>query len=98
MPEGFPGLQAERTQLSWERTAFGFMAVGAIVLLRHTGPLAEGRAFVAAASLLLAMTVLGIANVRRRRMRESPRAAVLQVGLGTVLLAVAIVVMLLWFG
>ena len=38
-----PGLQGERTELSWERTAIGFLAIAAVVLFRHHGPLAEGR-------------------------------------------------------
>ncbi|HYO03823.1 MAG TPA: DUF202 domain-containing protein [Mycobacterium sp.] len=97
-PQGVPGLQAERTQLSWERTAVGFMAVGAIVLFRHNGPLAEGRLIVAAASLLIAIAVFGIARSRGRRMMVDPQKAVLLVGLGTVTLAIIIVGMLLWFG
>ncbi len=32
-PPEKPGLQAERTQLSWERSAFGFLVAGAIHLL-----------------------------------------------------------------
>lgn len=96
-PRGDSGLQAERTQLSWERTAFGFIAVSAILLFRHSGPLAVGRVILAVASLLIAVAVLGIAHARRHRMTTSPRAAVLQLGLSTVILAIAIGVMLVWF-
>jgi uncharacterized membrane protein YidH (DUF202 family) len=91
-----PGLQAERTQLSWERTAIGFLAVGAIVLFRHDGPLATGRTVVAVATLLIALTVFGIA--RTRRMRDCARTEVLLVGLSTVALAVVLAAMVLWFG
>jgi putative membrane protein len=93
-----PGLQAERTQLSWERTAIGFLAIGAIVLFRHDGPLAPGRTIVAVATLLIALTVFGIARNRTRRMMDCARTEVLLVGLSTVVLAIVVVTMVLWFG
>jgi putative membrane protein len=93
-----PGLQAERTQLSWERTAIGFLAIGAIVLFRHDGPLAAGRTIVAVATLLIALTVFGIARTRTRRARDCARTEVLLVGLSTVALAIVVVAMVLWFG
>ena len=97
-----PGLQAERTELSWERTAIGFLVISAVVLFRHTGPLAEGRAAVAIGSILLALLVLLIAHMRGRGFSQSarggrpriatPTAAVYVVGWSTAGLAALIVV------
>ena len=39
------GLQRERTQLGWERTAFSFMAVGILLGFRSREALAPGHAF-----------------------------------------------------
>ena len=67
-----PGLFAERTQLAWERTAIGFLAVGALVLLPHRGPLTADRAVVAAASVLVAFIVFGSGAVGAGRSTRSP--------------------------
>jgi putative membrane protein len=66
-PAEKPGLQVERTALSWERSAFGLLAAGAILLLRPGGPLAVGRVLLAAVAVLLAVLVLGLGRRRRRR-------------------------------
>jgi putative membrane protein len=68
-PQDKPGLQAERTELSWERSAIGLLASSAIVLFRQTGPLALGRTLLAATAVLLALLVLGLGRRRGRRTR-----------------------------
>lgn len=102
-----PGLPAERTLLSWERSAFGFLVGGALVLLRQHGPLGPGRTVLALTATLLALLVLGLGYRRSRHIRASqvvagrvsipaPRAEVLLIGGATVGFAVAIVVALLY--
>jgi uncharacterized membrane protein YidH (DUF202 family) len=65
-PAEKPGLQLERTALSWERSALGLLAAGAILLFRQSGPVAVGRVLLAAAAVLLAVLVLGLGRRRRR--------------------------------
>ncbi|MFB1294066.1 DUF202 domain-containing protein [Mycobacterium sp. pW049] len=95
-----PGLQVERTQLSWERSAFGFLVGGALVLLRPHGPLHAGRVALASIAGLLALGVFALGYMRSRRVRDGgrhvppPRAAVLLLGYGTAAFALAIVVAL----
>jgi uncharacterized membrane protein YidH (DUF202 family) len=67
-----PGLPAERTLLSWERSAFGFLVGGALVMLRQHGPLGPGRTIVALTATLLALLVLALAYRRARQIRASP--------------------------
>jgi putative membrane protein len=74
-PRERPGLQAERTALSWERSAIGLLVIGAILLFRQPGPLAVGRTLLAAAAVLLAVLVLGLGRRRRRRTRTTRVAA-----------------------
>lgn len=62
-----PGLQAERTQLSWERTTISFLVITAVLLFRSDGPLAEGRTALAITSIMLALLTLVIARQRGRR-------------------------------
>jgi putative membrane protein len=101
-PSSTPGLQAERTELAWERSAIGFLAIGAIVLFRHSGPLAEGRTALAVLSLGLALVVFRVGQKRGRQVtarRDStgtqvvPAAntAVLVIGWATACLAIAII-------
>ena len=85
-----PGLQPERTRLAWERTSLGFLAIAALVLFRHNGPLAPGRTVVAVLSLLIALIVMAAGQLRARRMRASAWPAVLVLGIATVTLAVVI--------
>ncbi len=103
-----PGLPAERTLLSWERSAFGFLVGGALVLLRQHGPLGPGRTALALAAALLALLVLGLGYRRSRQIRTSPvienrvvmlapQAEVLLIGVATVGFATAIVVALLLY-
>jgi putative membrane protein len=85
-----PGLQRERTELSWERTALGFIAIGGALLLRGETPLSEGRTLAAALSLLIA---LAVAIAGRRRARHMPAAAgrsIAMVGVATLGLAVLV--------
>lgn len=93
MPEsepGKPGLQAERTLLSWERSSLGLLVGGALVLIRHHGPPIAGRTVLAAVAGLLALMVLGLGYRRARRIRddtattvEVPSLEVLVLGYGT---------------
>lgn len=102
-----PGLAAERTLLSWERSAFGFLVGGALVLLRQHGPLGPGRAVLAVTAVLLALLVLGLGYRRSGRIRavpivesplviSAPRAEVLLIGAATVAFATAVVAALLF--
>lgn len=66
-----PGLQAERTLLSWERSSFGFLVGGALILLRPHGPLGVGRSALAIVAGVLALIVLALAYLRAHRVRSS---------------------------
>ena len=95
------GLQAERTALSWERSAFGFLVGGALVLLRPHGPLQVGRAVLASLAGALALLVLALGYLRSHRLRDgsenipAPHREVLLLGYGTATFALAIVIALL---
>ncbi|UXA18016.1 DUF202 domain-containing protein [Mycobacterium sp. SMC-4] len=102
-----PGLPAERTLLSWERSSFGFLVGGALVLLREHGPLGPGRTLLAVTAALLALLVLALGYRRSREIRHSPviadrmvtadpRAEVLMIGAATVAFATAVVGALLF--
>ncbi|MGV9797944.1 DUF202 domain-containing protein [Mycobacterium sp. NPDC003449] len=82
-----PGLQAERTQLSWERTALGFVAIGGILLFRQHGPLAPERMGITVLALLISVAVVAAGQVRARRIPAAPGPAVVFVGSATVVLA-----------
>jgi putative membrane protein len=92
---GKPGLQAERTQLAWERSAIGFLAGGAIPLLREGGPLAVGRTLLAVMAVLLALLVVVLARARAHRFRATPRTEVVLIGWATAGFATTIVVLLM---
>jgi uncharacterized membrane protein YidH (DUF202 family) len=105
-PQDKPGLQAERTQLSWERSAIGFLASGAIPLLRQNGPLAAGRTLLAVTAVLLALLVLRLGRRRAQRIRAirliagknilpNARTEVLLIGWATAGFATAIIVLLM---
>ena len=68
------GLQTERTELSWERTAIGFLVSGAIPLLRPGGPLAVGRTSLAITAVLLALLVVWLSRTRAHRIRMRLKA------------------------
>ena len=105
-PPGKPGLQAERTQLSWQRSGIGFLASGAIPLLRQGGPLAVGGTLLAVMAVLLALLVLQLGRRRGQRIKAIRRIAgenivpngrtdVLLIGWATASFATAIVVLLM---
>ena len=104
-PPGKPGLQAERTVLSWERSAFGFLVGGVLVLLRQHGPLGPGRVVLALVATVLALLVLGLGHrrsvqknaapvVEGRVIIPPPPREVLWIGAATVGFATAIVAVL----
>lgn len=74
------GLQPERTALSWSRTSLGFLANGALLLLRdaghHPGPL---RTLPAVLALVFAVVIWVLGrrrlHVLRRRPLPAPLAA-----------------------
>ncbi len=93
--------------MSWERSAFGFLVGGALVLLRQHGPLGPGRVLLALTAALLALLVLGLGYRRSRQIEHSPVIAgrvvlpapyteVLLIGGATVVFSMAIVVVLLF--
>lgn len=101
-----PGLQAERTLLSWERSAIGFLAGGAIPLLREAGPLAVGRTVLVVMAALLALLVVTLGEARARRIGTprvvagrsvvpAPRVSVFVLGSATAGFAATIVVLML---
>lgn len=97
-----PGLQAERTSLSWERSAFGFLVGGALILLRPHGALELGRTALASLAGALALLVLALGYLRSRRLLGGPRGTrpagveVSLLGYGTALFALAIIVVLVF--
>lgn len=96
-----PGLQAERTQLSWERSALGFLVGGAIPLLREGGPLEVARGLLAVLAVVLALLVVWLGRVRGRHTHSErgivppPRTEVLVLGWAVAGFAAAIVVTLM---
>lgn len=88
--------------LSWERSAFGFLVGGALVMLRPHGPLGPGRTVLALTATLLALLVLALGYRRARQITASPgravmpaRTEVLLIGGGTVAFATVVVAALL---
>jgi uncharacterized membrane protein YidH (DUF202 family) len=90
-PPEKPGLQAERTQLSWERTAFSFLGAGALALLGRDGPLALGQTVLPVIGAALALLTAWMGHRRARRFAATPRIEVLVVGCATAGFAVLIV-------
>jgi putative membrane protein len=105
-PQDKPGLQAQRTELSWERSAIGLLATGVILLLRQSGPLVIARTMLAATALLLALLVVVLGRRRERRTRairviagksivSDARTEVLLIGWAVAGFATATIVLLL---
>ena len=90
-PPEKPGLQAERTQLSWERNAFAFLGVGALPLLGH-GPLTAERTVLVVVGALLALLAVWLGHRRASRMTATPRIEVLLLGWATAGFAMLLVV------
>ena len=70
-----PGLQPERTELSWSRTALGIAVVAALVI--RAGVIAEDRALLAAGVLVAVLSgaALAAGYWRRRGLAEDPPRA-----------------------
>ncbi|UQX11337.1 DUF202 domain-containing protein [Candidatus Mycobacterium methanotrophicum] len=93
-PTGEAGLQAERTQLSWERTAIGFLAIGMLILLRHKELPFPGRSVAATMAFALTIVVVLIGKARSSGAMTA-RTGILAVGYATVGLAITVGVLIL---
>ena len=85
-----PGLQAERTQLSWERSAFSFLVAGALPLFGQ-GPLDAGQTVLPVVGAALAMLAVWLGRRRARRITAEPRTEVVLLGWATAGFAALIV-------
>jgi len=85
-----PALQAERTQLSWERSAFSFLVAGALPLFGR-GPFDDGRIVLPIVGALLAMLCVGLGRRRAGRLAAAPRSEVVVLGWATAGFAMLIV-------
>jgi uncharacterized membrane protein YidH (DUF202 family) len=104
-PTPKPGLQIERTHLAWERTAIGFLAVAAIILFHHQGPIGEPRVVLASVAITMALSVFGISRLRGRisvrtvatgrSVVRGPDIAVRLIGWGTCALAICLLAALM---
>jgi putative membrane protein len=100
-----PGLQTQRTRLSWERTAVSFVAVAGVLMLHRDDPLSWDRPMLAALTTTMGLLVLGIGRARGRlpmrtnaaghSVLRDPQRAVHLIGWATTVLAAAIAVMMM---
>src|ERR1044072_9066785 len=88
-----PGLQAERTQLAWERSAFSFLIVGALSLFGR-GPFDAGRTLLPVVGAALAILVVWLGRRRARRSTLAPKVEVLLLGCATAGFAALILVII----
>jgi putative membrane protein len=99
-------LWPRQKRLSWQRSAIGCLASGAIPLLRQGGPLAVGGTLLAVTAVLLALLVLRLGRRRGQQIRairriagrnivRNARTEVLLIGWATAGFATAIVVLLM---
>jgi uncharacterized membrane protein YidH (DUF202 family) len=70
-PRDLPGLQPERTELAWERTALGILVSGVFLLLRQEGSLTRGRVLLAGCALLMGVMAAVTGWRRGRRIRAA---------------------------
>ncbi|MFP5372096.1 MAG: DUF202 domain-containing protein [Actinomycetes bacterium] len=64
-----PGVPAERTELTWERSGLGMLAAAGLLLFRHVEPLTPSRAVLVALYLVLATATVQIGRRRGRQVR-----------------------------
>ena len=62
-----PGLQAQRTSLSWTRTAFAVLANGAVLMLHDISHHQTGFGLVAAGVAVIIALLVYLVGVRRQR-------------------------------
>jgi uncharacterized membrane protein YidH (DUF202 family) len=86
-----PGLQAERTQLSWERSALSFLVAGALPLLGQ-GPFDAGRTVLPVVGAALAILAVWLGHRRARRFTVVPKTEVVLLGWATAGFAALILV------
>jgi putative membrane protein len=87
-----PGLQAERTQLSWERSALAFLVAGALPLIGQ-GPFdVVGRAVLPVVGAVLAILAVWLGRRRAGRLMVEPRGEVVLLGWATAGFAALILV------
>lgn len=67
-PVDRPGLQGERTELAWERTALGLFAAAALLLVHHVGP-SLARVVVVVSDMAMALLMIGFGRRRGRSIR-----------------------------
>ena len=91
---GDPGMQPERTQLSWERTAFGFLGIGILIMLRHGELDSLGRSVSATVAFALAVAIVLTSRTRTGGVTVS-RSRISTIGFATVGLATAIGVLII---
>lgn len=89
------GLQAERTQLAWERSAFSFLVAGALPLLGQ-GPLNAGRTVLPAIGAALAILAIWLGHRRARRIMAEPKTEVVLLGWATAGFAALILVVIVF--
>lgn len=96
-PVDRPGLQGERTELAWERTALGLFAAAALLLVHDVGP-SLARVVVVVSDLAMALLMIGFGRRRGRRIRAlrgtpDGRSAVPAAGVEIVVAGVAAAVL-----